>query len=176
MYADLRRFDSTVRAARAMGAEAREFLSGVRRLRTEKHSLASVDVAVISGMKTNVLECTQRPAINRAHRITAETLDRGRFVPAPGFLSDRRMVLTRDRDRRSAPVRPAERSSRRSCGRAPALGTPLRAPGPEGVSDEPRQLPKRASTDEASCDAVPSSARWVMAGAISRPWWAIACA
>lgn len=84
VYADLRRFDSTVRAARTMGAEVREFLSGMRRLRAEKNPLTGIDVAVISGMKTNFLERRQRPAVNRAHRITAETLDRGRFVPATG--------------------------------------------------------------------------------------------
>ncbi|RAY14933.1 alpha/beta hydrolase [Actinomadura craniellae] len=84
VYADFRRQDFTVRGARLMGAEVREFLPAMRHLRDHPDRLDGVEVAVISGTKAGLADRTQRPAINQAHRKTADLLDRGRFVAAPG--------------------------------------------------------------------------------------------
>ncbi|MCW5878847.1 MAG: hypothetical protein KIS80_08285 [Anaerolineales bacterium] len=44
--------------------------------------LEGVEVSVISGTKVNWMEKKQRPAVNRAHKLTAESLAQGRFVEA----------------------------------------------------------------------------------------------
>ena len=81
VYADFRN-DFGIRGARMMGAEAREFLPSMRRLRDNPARLEGIDVTVISGTKTSFVDKSQRPAINVAHRRTAEFLDKGRFVDA----------------------------------------------------------------------------------------------
>lgn len=78
------RYDFTVPAARTMIAELDGFLDDLRELGRNQPTLDGIEVSVISGTKITRAERKQRPAINRAHRITAERLDRGRFVPAAG--------------------------------------------------------------------------------------------
>lgn len=83
VYADFRRNDFGIRAARLMGNEAREFLASMRRLQAQPSTLEGIDVAVISGTKVSWIDKKQRPALNDAHRKTAADLDKGRFVEAP---------------------------------------------------------------------------------------------
>lgn len=81
VYADFKK-DFSTRGARVMRAEVAEFLPAMRHLRDNPVDLEGVDVTVISGTKPNFVERSQRPAINRAHRTTADTLKRGRYVEA----------------------------------------------------------------------------------------------
>jgi pimeloyl-ACP methyl ester carboxylesterase len=81
VYADFRK-DFGIRGARMMGAEAREFLPSMLRLRDNPSPLEGIDVTVISGTKASFVDKNQRPALNVAHRRTAEALDKGRFVDA----------------------------------------------------------------------------------------------
>lgn len=76
--------DFGVPAARTMIAELDGLLDDLQNLGRNQPRLDGIAVSVISGTKITRAEREQRPAINRAHRITAERLDRGRFVPAPG--------------------------------------------------------------------------------------------
>ncbi|MBL1079397.1 alpha/beta hydrolase [Nocardia sp. 2] len=82
VYKDFRHNDFGTRAARTMGREAHEFLPAMRRLQANPSRLEGVTVSVISGTKAGWIDKAQRPAINRAHRRTAEHLANGRFVEA----------------------------------------------------------------------------------------------
>ncbi|MFC7625581.1 alpha/beta fold hydrolase [Microlunatus sp. GCM10028923] len=75
--------DFGVPAARTMIAELDGFLDDLEKLGRDRPRLDGIEVSVISGTKITRAERNQRPGINRAHRVTAERLDRGRFVPAP---------------------------------------------------------------------------------------------
>lgn len=65
-----------------MAAEVAEFMPAMRRLRDDPLELEGVEVTVISGTKPSFVDRNQRPAINQAHRATAEGLERGRYVEA----------------------------------------------------------------------------------------------
>lgn len=79
---DLLTYDFTVRSAQAMQAEIKGFLQDMQSMKDNPSRLEGVKVSVISGTKVNWMERKQRPAVNRAHKLTAESLAQGRFVEA----------------------------------------------------------------------------------------------
>ncbi len=79
---DLLTYDFTVRSAQAMQEELKDFLPDMQSMKDSPSRLEGVEVSVISGTKVNWMEKKQRPAINQAHKLTAERLAQGRFVEA----------------------------------------------------------------------------------------------
>lgn len=79
---DLLTYDFSVRSAKTMQAELKDFLADMQHMKDNPARLEGIPVSVISGTKVNWMEKTQRPAINRAHRLTAAQLAEGRYVEA----------------------------------------------------------------------------------------------
>lgn len=74
--------DILLRGARIARGELSQFLDGITLMRNEPDALEGVDVSVVTGTNPDSLEARFRPAFVRAHRRTANALDRGRLVKA----------------------------------------------------------------------------------------------
>lgn len=79
---DMLQFDFTVRGAQGMQNELQDFLSDMQYMKDNPARLEGIEVSVMSGTKLNWMERAQRPAINRAHKLTAEKLAQATFVEA----------------------------------------------------------------------------------------------
>lgn len=73
---------STPSAVRATRAENAHVHDGLRRLRDKPPELGDLPVHVISGRRVGRIERAGRDALSRAHRTTAERLERGRYIEA----------------------------------------------------------------------------------------------
>lgn len=74
--------DFGVRSAQTMAAELQEFLNDMQYLKDHPSRLEGIEVSVISGTKISRSERKIRPAINQAHRQTAQQLANARLVEA----------------------------------------------------------------------------------------------
>jgi pimeloyl-ACP methyl ester carboxylesterase len=78
----MRAEDATGPALRTMGAELRQSLADLARLRDAPPTLPDVPVTFITGTKASRLEARRRAALLAAHRAHAGSLPRGRHVTA----------------------------------------------------------------------------------------------
>lgn len=86
MPADCRREiiwrDISVRGPRISREELAHFLDGVTLMRNEPDPLDGIEVAVVTGTNPDSSARRFRPAFVRAHKRTAESMDKGRLVTA----------------------------------------------------------------------------------------------
>ncbi|MCM3135698.1 alpha/beta hydrolase [Paenibacillus polysaccharolyticus] len=75
--------DFTVKAARTLAAEGKNFLQDLKGLRKQPPQLEDLEVSIISGTLPGKGERKIRPAIVAAHRQTVNQLSNARWVEAP---------------------------------------------------------------------------------------------
>ncbi|MEK5445680.1 alpha/beta fold hydrolase [Paenibacillus sp. FSL R7-0331] len=83
VYADHKREDFTMQAAKTMLAEGRNFLQDLKTLHDRPVQLGTIPLTLISGTQLSRMEKKTRPVLHAAHRKTAEAHPDSRLVEAP---------------------------------------------------------------------------------------------
>lgn len=84
VYADHRREDFSVAAAKTMNAEMATFVDDLATLRESPPDMRGIPLTVISGTRSTRLDRTVRASITAAHRMTVEGTPGSRLVEATG--------------------------------------------------------------------------------------------